>query len=172
MRATRWWMAAVILASMAGAAWAGSGEKCSYAAQACLDHMAAKKTAGWAGMELDKDASGAMAVNNVIPGSPAAAAGFQPGDVLLTLNGADFADKEAVKKAKGDWKPGSVVSYGVRRGEARKDLKVTLGAMSEEVFAALVGRHMISDHMAVATIADAKETKPAPEIKAAAAEKK
>ena len=144
-------LAILALASIAGAAYAGGGAKCSADAAACLSHWSESKSAGYLGMKYDKAEDGTVSVKDVVAGTPAAAAGFQKGDVILTLNGAAMADKEAVKKAKGAWKPGDKVSYTIRRAGAEQKLTATLGTMPAEVFAQMVGEHMIENHMAVAT---------------------
>jgi S1-C subfamily serine protease len=144
-------LAILALASTVGAAYAGGGAKCTSDVSACLGHWTDYKTAGYAGMKYDKAEDGTVTVSDVPAGTPAAAAGFQKGDVILTLNGAAMADKEALKKAKGTWKPGDQVSYTVKRAGAEKKLSLTLATMPEEVFAQMVGEHMVQNHMTVAT---------------------
>src|SRR5687768_4396651 len=91
--------AAAVVALVAAPAWAGSGEKCTADTQTCLNKMAAKKSVGWIGLEFDKSsAEGVMKVKNVVAGSPAEAAGFQAGDVIVALNGVKTSDYEALKK--------------------------------------------------------------------------
>lgn len=143
---------------------AGSGEKCSYGTQACLNHWAGKKDAGWTGLELDKSVEGIVKVKAVTPDSPAATAGFQVGDVLVALNGAKMSDKEAMKKAKGDWKAGQSVTYTVQRAGAEQQIAVSLAKTPERVYASMVGSHMIEAHVAATTAAA--------EAKAAASDKK
>jgi predicted metalloprotease with PDZ domain len=158
----------VMLAMLIAAIPAMAGEKCPAAnAQVCLDGWAAKKGAAWTGIDLDKSAAGLVTVKSVVPNSPAVAAGFEAGDEVLTLNGASIVDMEAVKKAKGDWKAGQVVTYTVKRQGAEKTLTVTLATMPDEVFTAMLGRHMMENHVTLTAAA----TK-APEVKAASTEKK
>ena len=78
-------------------------------------------------------------------------AGFQAGDVLVALNGAKLSDKEAMKKAKGEWKVGQNVSYTIKRAGAEKQIALTLGTMPEEVFSSMVGGHLLESHVVVAT---------------------
>ena len=120
----------------ASAAFAG-GEKCAHdakvaAAKAKKAELAAH---GWLGIKTDKDAAGAYRVTAVTPNSPAAQAGFRSGDVLLALNGAPFADKEAVHKAKKGCAVGKQVTYKIRRDGAEKTLTATLAAVPDEVLA-------------------------------------
>jgi len=168
MKRISWFVAAALVAALAVPALAGSGEKCTYETQSCLNHMSQGKDKGWVGLQYDKAEDGTVTVKAVTANSPAAAAGFQAGDVLAAMNGARMSDKEAMKKAKGEWKVGQTVSYTVKRAGAEKQLSVTLGKMPEEVFASMVGSHLLESHVVVAT-ADAK---PATEAKSAASDKK
>ena len=150
-------LTAVAVLASAVPVFAG-GDKCTAAdAQACLTHWAAKKDMGWVGLEYDKSVATAIKVKAVSPGSPAAKAGFEAGDVLLTLNGASFADKEALKKAKGEWKIGQTVTYTVKRNNADKTITATLEKMPDEVFASMIGQHMLDSHLALAAAPAAAE---------------
>jgi S1-C subfamily serine protease len=145
---------------------AGSGEKCTYDTQSCLNHWAAKKDAGWAGLDYDKSIPGVVKVKAVTPESPAAAAGFQPGDVLVAINGVAMTDKAGLKKAKGAWKAGQSVQYTIQRGGAEQQLALTLAKTPDQVYSSMLGAHMMESH-AVMTTAAAE-----PDAKAALSEKK
>ena len=148
-------MLIVAVPAMAG------GDKCSAAnAQVCLKDWAGQKNHAWTGLDLDKSVPGVVTVKRIMPNSPAVAAGFEVGDELVALNGASMADKEAMKKAKGEWKAGQAVNYTVKRKGAEQQLAVTLAEMPEEVFAAMLGRHMLESHVVMATAA-VTETKAA-----------
>lgn len=150
---------AALALALATPVLAGSGGKCSQDAQTCLNHFSSYREQGWLGLKYDANEKGEYVVKTVTEGSPAAKAGFQLGDVLLTLNGASMSDKEAVKKAKGEWKVGSQVSYTIRREKNEQQVTATLAAMPEEVFAAMVGDHMIKDHMGVVPTEKAAKAK-------------
>jgi predicted metalloprotease with PDZ domain len=142
---------------LAVSAFAGSGEKCSYDTQTCLNHWAGKKDAGWVGLEYDKSTEGVIKVKAVTAGSPAATAGFQPGDVILALNGVKMSDKAGLKKAKGSWKVGQAVQYTVQRAGSEQQLAVTLGTTPQEIYASMLGSHLMDAHATAATAAmDAK----------------
>lgn len=126
---------------------AHASKKCAFGTQDCLDYMATKmKTGGFVGIEMEKDEdSGALTILKVIPGSPAEAAGLQPGDVLVALNGVAFkgASEESLKAAKKDWQPGQTISYTVTRNGYDRNVPVTLGKMPEDVLAKFIGQHML-----------------------------
>jgi len=145
-------VAAAFVAALAVPALAGHGEKCTYDTQACLDHWSKNKDQkGYVGLQYDKAEDGTFKVKSVYPGSPALAAGFQVGDIVVAVNGAPLGDKAAVKKATGEWKIGQSVTYTVQRSGAEKKIAVTLAKMPEEVFASLVGSHMLENHVVTAT---------------------
>lgn len=102
-----------------------------------------------------------MTVKTVTPGGPAEKAGLKAGDVIVAMNGVKFSDEEGMKKekAKGDWKPGQQLTYTVRRDGAENPVVVTLGTMPEEVFATMVGLHMIENHMHAAAETKAESPK-------------
>ena len=58
--------------------------------------------------------------------SPAARAGFQAGDVLLTLDGAPIADRETLNRGMADKRWGDAAVFTVRRGEKTVELKAVL----------------------------------------------
>ena len=148
---------AVLAVAIAAPALAGSGAgKCTQETQVCLNSFSKSASKGWVGLEYDKSAA-THAVKRVTPGGPAEAAGFQAGDVLVSLNGvAMTADKETLKKAKGEWSVGQTVAYVVKRGDQEVKLDVKLAPMPAEVFSAMVGEHMVSNHMAAPTAATVK----------------
>jgi PDZ domain len=127
--------------------------------QTCLNHMAAKRTQGWLGLDFDRSDPGVIKVAAVTPLSPASRAGFRPGDVLLTLNGASLTDDAALAKAKGEWLPKQVVMFTVQRSGFKRRIPVTLGKYDDRTFAMMVGMHMLEYHVQVpAMISEAPET--------------
>jgi len=134
---------------MAPAVQAGHDHyKCTRPIQDCLNEMAASfKNTGWVGIELDKDDDGLMVIRRVVNGSPANAAGFREGDVLIALQGIRFGDEskqEAMKVAKKSMVPGKQVTYTVRRAGVETKVKVTLAPAPQEVLAQWIGSHMLS----------------------------
>jgi S1-C subfamily serine protease len=146
------WMVLLLVASAVPAL--ADGERCTEPdAQTCLDHMVAAHQRGWLGLEYERSAAGNPKVREVTPYSPASKAGFRVGDVLLTVNGADVRDPEAVKQAMHEWRPGQIVTYTIRRATMQKQLMVTLGHQPEKAFADMVGRHMLENHVSPASAA-------------------
>jgi predicted metalloprotease with PDZ domain len=136
----------------AAASTAHAHKKCTMSKEDCMHAMAEAKARGWLGLELDKnEADGTLTITKVVTGSPAAAAGFREGDVLLALNGVTFDEKNhdklgAIKKAA---KPGDRVTYNVRRNGSDQNISAILGTMPEEVYTAWTKEHM-KEHAAVA----------------------
>ena len=122
----------------------GEGEKCSYETQTCLNYMADHlKTQPYIGIDLDYDENGGATVSEVTPQGPAQAAGFKVGDRLVTINGVDFSDKEALHAEWTGLKAGQQASVKVERNGAIRKLAVTLAVMPDEVIARQVGTHML-----------------------------
>ena len=140
---------AALLVVPAVPALAGSGEKCKADVQSCLDKHAQVRERGWVGIMYEMNDKSQMTVKSVTADSPAEKAGLRAGDVIVALNGVKFSNEEGMKKetAKGVWKPGQQVTYTLLRDGAETPVEVTLGTMPEEVFATMVGLHMIEHHM-------------------------
>jgi predicted metalloprotease with PDZ domain len=157
MKSLRLFLALALLLGFAAAGFAGGDHKCDKSAQDCLDTMAAHmKAKGWLGIETEKTADGRWAVSAVEAGSPAAAAGFRAGDVLLALNGADLyaEDKTAIKKVKEGLAVGSRVQYTVERAGAKAQVAATLAPVPEAVLAQWIGEHMLDQHSHVRVAAN------------------
>lgn len=82
-------------------------------------------TRNWLGAHVEEE-DGALVVERVHPASPAAAAGVEVGDIIVTLDGeslATFADlRDAIQSAD----EGATVALGVERDGESLDLDVTL----------------------------------------------
>jgi predicted metalloprotease with PDZ domain len=127
-----------------------AGDKhCTASTQECLNKMVAKiQQKGWLGVETDKAGNGRWQVTKVYPDSPAAKAGFEAGDVLVSMNGVEMTadNKEALKKAKHAMGPGSDVTYVVKRQGGKVKLHAQLDHVPDAVVAEWVGKHMVADH--------------------------
>ena len=144
-----WWIAAVALLSLVWVAAAGEKKQCTAPADECVKKMYQKfQSAGWLGIEAEKGEKGLVLIKAVTPGSPAATAGFEAGDVLLAINGVELSDanKEAIAKTKKSLVAGSEATYFVRRQGAKKSLTAKLVAPPRTVVAQWIGEHMLTDH--------------------------
>lgn len=133
-----------LVAVLADRAVAGEGKECggkdkaAKVSTASADQKAAELAArGWLGLATAKDEAGVVAVEAVEPGSPAEAAGFRAGDVLVAMNGVALTaeNKEALKKAKSGLGVGKQVTYTVRRGAETRQIAATLAPVPAEVLA-------------------------------------
>jgi serine protease Do len=80
-----------------------------------------------AGVGLDA-AQGAI-VAQVTPGSPAAEAGFETGDIVLSVDGDDIEDARDLSRTIAFMDPGQDVSVTLFRDGERRELTVTIGRM-------------------------------------------
>ncbi len=133
-------------------ALAGDGEKCTYKTQDCLDHMAANmQKSGFVGVELEpSEETDGYVIVRVVSDSPAEGAGLQSGDVLYALEGVVINDenKDSLKAAKKDWKPGQSVTYTIIRDGNDQEVSLTLAPMPADVLAKWIGQHML-EHASV-----------------------
>ncbi|HEX5475697.1 MAG TPA: DegQ family serine endoprotease [Vicinamibacterales bacterium] len=74
-------------------------------------------------------ADGAL-VSDVDPGSPAAHAGIEQGDVITRFNGAPVTDSNQLRNDVASTQPGTTVSLQVVRHGQSKDVQATLAALS------------------------------------------
>jgi S1-C subfamily serine protease len=142
-------MTLAILLGLSLIAVAGEKTHCTKQAGDCAKGMAEKLAkAGWLGIETDKNDKGTVTVKAVIDGSPAQAAGFQAGDVLVAIGGVEISDanKEALKAAKKSLVAGGEGNYTVLRHGAKKNLTAKLVAPPRTVLAQWIGEHMLADH--------------------------
>ena len=147
-------LAAVVLPAIAGEGHAKSAEyekKCGADSQACLDWFANNyKGRGWAGVSLEMSENG-LSVSEVHPGTPAAKAGVKAGDVLVAINGVEYAEENKEKMAAFEKQmvPGKEFTYTIARNGKNKDVSFALAEMPMDVVARMVGMHMLNDHAAV-----------------------
>lgn len=79
-----------------------------------------------------KDDEGGVRVDDVRPGSPAASAGLEAGDVIVRIDGRSFEGPQALVEAIEQKSPGQKVVLTVIRNGERKELEVNLSAYPEE----------------------------------------
>jgi len=126
-------------------------KKCGADAQACLNWFAnAYNDRGWAGVSLEASDAG-LRVSEVHYGTPAAKAGVKAGDILVAINGVEYAEENKEKMAafEKEMVPGNEFTYTIARNGKNKDVTFALAEMPMDVVARMVGMHMLSDHAAV-----------------------
>jgi len=68
-------------------------------------------------------------IAQVVPGSPAAAAGLQTGDAITQIDGKDLTDESSLAQIVNGKKPGDTVTMQVQRGNQTQQVQVRLGEM-------------------------------------------
>ncbi|WP_153101043.1 DegQ family serine endoprotease [Paraburkholderia hayleyella] len=89
-------------------------------------------------------------VSSVDPDGPAAKSDLQPGDVILSLNGTPVTDSVALPSQVAGLAPGSTAELQVWRGKATKNIKVTIGALSDTKVAAADAPAQLQGRLGVA----------------------
>lgn len=74
-----------------------------------------------------------IVIRHVYPDSPAAAAGLDPGDVLLALAGEVVPDRAAAEQKLNALEPAAKLALHLRRGDQEFDREVTLAALPESL---------------------------------------
>ncbi len=135
----------VLLLLMPAVAAHAAQPKCPLDPETCLEQFALMKERPWLGVELHVDSLGHRAVTRVLPGSPAQRAGVKVGDELLGVDGKPPAEWFA---GKAGWKTGDTKDVAVLRGGREKSLRMPCEAIPDELFARIVGEHMLEGHLA------------------------
>jgi S1-C subfamily serine protease len=140
----------VVVALLATApAMAGDKGKCQGDPADCAKKMEQKLAQkAWLGISYDTDEKGRWVVTEVEPGSPAQQAGFEKGDVMLAVDGVEYAteNKAELKAVYATLKPGSEATYVVSRQGGKVKLKATLGHVPEELQKKWIAEHMAEQH--------------------------
>jgi hypothetical protein len=69
--------------------------------------------------EIPKDLAAGAVLTEIVKGSPAEAAGFRPGDVLIWFDGKEIGNHEQLFAAVQAKRPGEKVTYRLRRGSGK-----------------------------------------------------
>ena len=85
------------------------------------------------GVSTQAAANGGATVGDVVAGGPAAKAGLQRGDVIVSIGGSTVSSPDDVAGAVNARTPGDKVAVVVERGGDRRTLTVTLGAQPRRV---------------------------------------
>ena len=79
-------------------------------------------------VRLGVNTDNGFVVGQVAPGSPAASAGLQPGDVITAVDGQPLDSESALAKNLNRHNPGDSITLTVIRGGQQQNIQVTLGA--------------------------------------------
>jgi S1-C subfamily serine protease len=142
-------VAMIVLLVVAMPAVAGDSKHCEGNGTDCVKKMQAKyEHMAWLGISYDEDDSGRWVVGAVVPDSPAEAAGFEKGDVMLAVNGEAYSkeNKANLKAVYSALEPGSQATYVVLRQGAKKKLTATLGKVPVELQKKWIAEHMKKNH--------------------------
>jgi serine protease Do len=102
-----------------------------------------KVSRGWLGVSIQplspelaksfgaKDHGGVL-ISDVMPDSPAAKAGLEPGDILLEFNGKKTEDPADLQRAVGLTVPGTTATAKVWRDRSERTLELRIGEMPDE----------------------------------------
>lgn len=128
-------------------------EECTTPTDDCVRSMVARlRTQAWLGIETDglDDLTGTITA--VVPGSPAETAGFEVGDVVMTLDGLDLghASRDELARVTARLRPGSVLAVTLAHAGRQVSRSARLTAPPGDVVARLVGEHVITAHARVA----------------------
>lgn len=140
---------ALVAARPAAAGEEPAEKRCDEDALACVKYMTEQfEGRGWIGIEMDFADRKTPRIVRVLPGSPAADAGLEPGDVLLSFAGVDYAtaSEEELRHAKEALLPGSDLVLGLRRGDTERRVTVHAETIPEGVLAQWIGSHLLVYH--------------------------
>ena len=143
MRAQARFLALVVL--LAAVPAAAELARCPLDLATCLNQFQLMRERPWMGVNLDRDSLGVYRIINVTAGSPAEQAGMQPGDVLEKIGGKPPGDWFA---GKAGWKSGDHGAILVARNGRDRTLDMPYRTIPDDVFARLVGVHMVEGHLA------------------------
>jgi predicted metalloprotease with PDZ domain len=88
---------------------------------------------GWLGLQMQGLANGTVVVASVVPGSPAAGAGLQPGDAITQIEGRPVGAPIVVTEAVAALQPGDTVEIQFVRGSAIYTVRPKLTARPASV---------------------------------------
>ena len=106
---------------------------------------------GMLGIDLGVDDAAARRpmVMRVYPGSGADRAGFQEGDVIVSVAGRSVTDRDAFLDRLATYRPGESLSILVRRGEKDEQLHATLGSVESTLFSRQARQNMMAGPISV-----------------------
>ncbi len=128
---------------------AGDHGGCTKSAEECSAHMKTMyQTRGWMGVELDQNEDGSLRITSVVTNSPADKAVLKADDILVSLNGVTLSKDttESVMMKDDDWKIGSTLTVGLKRGSEASTVRVTLEKIPDALLARMIETHTKEYH--------------------------
>ncbi len=132
---------AILLASAALA----KEPQCPLDLATCLMRFQRMHERPWLGVNVDQDSTGRLLIVGVPHGTPAERAGLKAGDVLQRIEERPAQEWFA---GKAGWKNGDKGRIDVLRGGRPHHVELRYQAIPEDVFAKILGTHMIEGHLA------------------------
>jgi uncharacterized protein (TIGR03067 family) len=90
---------------------------------------AIEQLSGFAGLAIGINKQKELYIVNVLPGTPAEKAGLLKDDLLLQVGGQKVEDLRSTVRMIGEFRPGSEVTFRVKRGDKEQDIKVKVGVL-------------------------------------------
>lgn len=136
---------ALLFPAFVPACAAAEQAKCTLDVGACLELFARTRQRPWLGVQFETDSTGVPLVRGVLPDSPAEKAGLRAGDRIRSIGGQTPQDWFA---GKAGWETSGSMAFTIQRGAKQEDLRCEVRPMSDEMFARIIGVHMVEGHLA------------------------
>lgn len=81
----------------------------------------------YVGVSLNPSSTGGAGLTSVTPGSPAASAGLQQGDLIVAINGKGISSTQQFIETVDTFTPGQTIELTIKRGGSTQHIKLTLG---------------------------------------------
>jgi len=126
--------------------------KCPLELSVCLAQFELMKERPWLGVTLEADSvAGGPVVRSLSPGSPAKKGGLGVGDVIESIDGHDPGDWFA---GKAGWKTSGTERIAFLRDGRELVKDVPIEKIPEDLFAQLLGTHILEGHLAYMHVQD------------------
>ena len=138
-----------ILALLFSVAAVAGEKKQNLSAAEALTQMQTKLAAKpWLGVQYEKSEKSYLKIDDVVANSPAERAGFQAGDIMLSMGGVDYnkTNSKALKAAWSEVTPGSDAHFVVKRAGEKVRLTATLEHVPSELQAQWIAEYMNANY--------------------------